>query len=252
MNKGGERQSAAGLAGNKEPALAPARLSPQRAPPNRKRVRLPPEERERMILEGALRFFAERGFAADTRDLARTLGVSQSLIYRYFGNKENLLERVYEQTFIARWKDSWEPLLRDRGVPLGERLRHFYLDYFNVVDDPIWIRIAMRSSLAGHTLTRRYVEGHIELLLTVIADEARHATTRWNPKFTGHELELAWHLHSTLIYYLIRKYIHRLSVSNDIPGLIEIMVENFLTGISAGVGLEANVEKGNRRRTGFQ
>jgi AcrR family transcriptional regulator len=251
MDKGGKRQSAAGPAG-KEPALAPARLSPQRAPPNRKRVRLPPEERERMILEGALRFFAERGFAADTRDLARTLGVSQSLIYRYFGNKENLLERVYEQTFIARWKDSWEPLLRERSVPLGERLRRFYLDYFNVVDDPIWIRIAMRSSLAGHSLTRRYVESHIELLLKVIADEARHATTRWNPKFTGHELELAWHLHSTLIYYLVRKYIHRLSVSKDVPELIEIMVENFLTGINAGAGLEADVEKADQRSAGFQ
>jgi AcrR family transcriptional regulator len=236
----------------KEPALAPARPSPRRAQPNRKRVRLAPEDRERMILEGALRFFAERGFAADTRDLARTLGVSQSLIYRYFGNKENLLERVYEQTFVARWKDSWEPLLRDRAVPFGERLRRFYLDYFNVVDDPIWIRLAMRSSLAGHSLTRRYVEGHIQHLLTVIAEEARRAAARWNPKFSGHELELAWHLHSSLIYYLIRKYIHRLSVSKDVPGLIDIMVENFLTGINAGTGLEADVERADQRSAGFQ
>jgi AcrR family transcriptional regulator len=199
-------------------------------------VRLAPEERERMILDGALRFFAEHGFAADTRELARTLGVSQSLIYRYFGNKENLLERVYEQTFIARWKDGWEPLLRDRSLPIEERLRRFYVDYFRVVDDPIWIRIAMRSSLAGHSLTRRYVEGLIHSLLTVIVDEARASATTWTPRSKALDLELAWHLHSTLIYYLIRKYIHRLPVSNDIDGLIEVMVQNFVSGIGGTGG----------------
>ena len=41
----------------------------------RKRIRMSPEERERMILKGAMQFFAERGFAADTRELARGLGV---------------------------------------------------------------------------------------------------------------------------------------------------------------------------------
>src|SRR5690606_35631119 len=133
-----------------------------------------PEERERMILKGAMQFFAERGFAADTRELARGLGVSQSLIYKYFNNKRELLERVYEETFVTRWKEEWEPLLRDRSLPFEQRLRQFYLDYVSVVDDKIWIRIALRSSLAGHRLTRRYITTYIDRLLRAIARELRH------------------------------------------------------------------------------
>ncbi len=204
----------------------------EKAPNRRQRTRLAPEERERMILDAAMAFFAERGFGADTRQLASQLGVSQSLIYRYFGSKDNLLERVYEETFVSRWKADWEPLLKDRSISLEERLRRFYIDYFRVVDDPIWIRIAMRSSLAGHRLTKRYVESLINRLLEIITEEARLiAGPDMADHLEGQGLELAWHLHSTLIYYLIRKHIHRVPVSDDIEGLVETMVQNFLNGL---------------------
>lgn len=198
----------------------------------RTRVRLSPDQRERMILEGAMQFFAERGFAADTRDLARGLGVSQSLIYRYFSSKQDLLERVYEQTFVSRWKKEWEPLLKNRTLPLEERLRRFYLDYFSVVDDKIWIRIALRSSLAGHRLTRRYIKTYIDQLLEIIAQEIRIARgiKNTNP-LSPLELELVWHLHSTLIYFLIRKYIHGVTVGNDIPAIVDTVIDNFMYGI---------------------
>jgi hypothetical protein len=66
----------------------------------RTRVRMDPDNRERMILEGAVRFFAKRGFAAHTRELAEELGVSQSLVFHYFGSKEALIERVYQRNFL--------------------------------------------------------------------------------------------------------------------------------------------------------
>lgn len=196
------------------------------------RVRMSPEDRERMILRGAMRFFAERGFAADTRDLARGLGVSQSLIYKYFNNKRELLERVYEETFVTRWKDDWEPLLRDRTLPLEERLRRFYQDYVSVVDDEIWIRIALRSSLAGHRLTRRYITSYIDRLLQAIARELRHEQgLRTAGPLSALELELVWHLHSTLIYYLIRKEVHGASVCRNSAAVVDTIVTNFLYGI---------------------
>jgi AcrR family transcriptional regulator len=197
-----------------------------------KRIRMSPEERERMILKGAMQFFAERGFAADTRELARGLGVSQSLIYKYFSNKQELLNRVYEETFVSRWKESWEPLLRDRSIPLEERLRRFYLDYASVVNDKIWIRIALRSSLAGHRLTRRYIMTYIDRLLQVIARELRHEQgLRTSGPLSALELELVWHLHSTLIYYLIRREVHGVPVCADIPAVVNTIVTNFLYGI---------------------
>jgi len=198
----------------------------------RKRIRMSPEERERMILKGAMQFFAERGFAADTRELARGLGVSQSLIYKYFSNKRELLDRVYEETFVSRWKEDWEPFLRDRSIPFEERLRKFYLDYASVVNDKIWIRIALRSSLAGHRLTRRYIVNYIDRLLHVIARELRHEQgLRTSGPLSALELELAWHLHSTLIYYLIRREVHGVTVCNDIAAVVNTIVTNFLYGI---------------------
>lgn len=196
------------------------------------RVRMSPEDRERMILREAMRFFAERGFAADTRELARGLGVSQSLIYKYFNNKRELLERVYEETFVTRWKQDWEPLLRNRSIPFEERLRRFYLDYVSVVDDKIWIRIALRSSLAGHRLTRRYITTYIDRLLRAIARELRHEQgLRTAGQLSALELELIWHLHSTLIYYLIRKEVHGASVCKDVAAVVDTIVSNFLYGI---------------------
>ena len=52
-------------------------------------VRLSGAEREKHIAQEAVRFFAEVGFGGDTRELAKRLGVTQSLLYKYFPSKEN-------------------------------------------------------------------------------------------------------------------------------------------------------------------
>ncbi|WP_455722275.1 TetR family transcriptional regulator [Xanthobacter autotrophicus] len=74
------------------------------SPPRR---RLSPAERERDIVAGAVAFFAEHGFDGATRDLARRLGITQPLLYRYFPGKDALLDRVYQEVlgdaaFVAR------------------------------------------------------------------------------------------------------------------------------------------------------
>ena len=56
--------------------------------------RLSPGEREALIVAGAVRYFAEAGFAGDTRSLAQHLGVGQPLLFKYFPTKEALIERV--------------------------------------------------------------------------------------------------------------------------------------------------------------
>ncbi len=53
-------------------------------------------ERERFIVDEAIRFFAEQGFGGQTRELAKRMGITHSAIYRHFPSKEALIERVYE------------------------------------------------------------------------------------------------------------------------------------------------------------
>jgi len=76
-----------------------------------------------MIVEKAIEYFAKNGFDGSTRDLAREIGVAQSLVYRYFPKKELLLDQVYEEVYLARWNPLWESDLRNRDVPFEARLK---------------------------------------------------------------------------------------------------------------------------------
>ena len=77
----------------------------------RRNVRAP--EREKLILESAIRFFAEHGFEGQTRELAKRIGITHSAIYRHFPSKEVLIERVYELVYLGAWQQHWSHLIHD-------------------------------------------------------------------------------------------------------------------------------------------
>jgi len=63
--------------------------------PTRRRDRAATEQR---LLEAAVRAFSKNGFdRTTTRVIARTAGVNESLIIRYFGTKEGLLASIIRQ-----------------------------------------------------------------------------------------------------------------------------------------------------------
>jgi AcrR family transcriptional regulator len=50
------------------------------------------------IIQGAVRLFAEQGYAgATTRAIAEAAGVNEVTLFRHFGNKKNLMQAVIEQ-----------------------------------------------------------------------------------------------------------------------------------------------------------
>lgn len=200
-----------------------------------RRTRMAPEERERMILEKASAFFARHGFAAQIREIAKESGISPGLIYRYFKSKGELIEKVYDHVFMNRWNPEWERGLRDRSQPLRTRLEAFYTSYLEAVDDPDWIRLSMYSGLDGTNLVRRYIETQVEDLLQIIAAECRVFRTggmKASKPFDDYEMEMVWHLHSTFIYYLVRKHIFQTRASPDRALLVEIAVGDFLSGLT--------------------
>jgi AcrR family transcriptional regulator len=216
----------------------------ERAPPGRRRVRMAPDERERMILDAAIHFFAKHGFSAQLRELAREMKVSQGLIYRYFSSKQALLDRVYEHNFLRRWDPSWEKLLADRKLPLRRRLTEFYTHYLAAIDDPEWIRLVMYSGLDDNDLTRRYIRTHVEGLLRLIARECRALEgKRAAGEPTQAEMELVWHLHSTVIYYLVRKHIFRTATVKDGNALVAMMIDDFLSGLAGEKSAPAAIRR---------
>lgn len=56
------------------------------------------EDRQKQIIDAALRVFAEKGFArATNRDIAREAGITTGLIYYYFKSKEDLLKVALDE-----------------------------------------------------------------------------------------------------------------------------------------------------------
>lgn len=199
----------------------------------KKRKRMSPAEREALIVDGAISFFAEHGFEGKTRDLARQLGITQPLLYRYFPSKESLIERVYQEVYVQRWKPEWEQLIIDRGKPLADRLIGFYTEYSRAIYDFVWVRIFLYSGLRGVDINDRYLAIIKDTILKPVCAELRYENGLPPPadiEIGGEELELGWSLHGMFFYRAVRHYAYGLPIAEDTDKAIENDVRMFLAG----------------------
>src|SRR6186713_728965 len=123
-----------------------------------KQRRLSTDDRRREFVAKATEFFSEEGFGGGTRALARKLGVTQPLLYRYFPSKDDLIREVYRSVFLDRWNADWDALLGDRTLPIRTRLEQFYRSYTDTIFKREWMRIYLYAGLKGLGLNRWYVE----------------------------------------------------------------------------------------------
>ena len=199
---------------------------------NPSRRRLPPAEREREIVRGAISFFAEVGFEGGTRELAQRLGVTQPLLYRYFPSKEALLDRVYQEVYLSRWNPQWEARLADRSVPLAQRLTAFYTEYATVILTYEWVRLFMFAGLKGLDFNERYLAFLRRSVFERIVVEIRHAQgLSEDAPVRDEELELVWGLHATVFYLGVRNWIYGMPVPPAADRDIELRVAAFLHGV---------------------
>lgn len=199
--------------------------------------RLTSEARTELILSKAVRFFASRGFEGTTRDLARYTGVSLALLFKYFGSKAKLIERIYDRLYSERWNGEWEQKLADRSVPLRTRLSEFYNWFLEITDTYDVVRCGLYSGLAGTDLAKRHFERHVIRILEVMAIELRalqEPSDSGERRPTQLELETAWHLHSTFVYYSIRKQVYARPRFQNKAEFIEHVLGLFFDGIQAG------------------
>ena len=174
-----------------------------------KQRRLSPDDRRREFVAKATEFFSEEGFGGGTRALARRLGVTQPLLYRYFPSKDDLIKEVYRTVYLDPLETGWEKLLTDRSRPLRDRLLEFYRAYTDAIFTRKWLRIYLYSGLKGLDINRWYVGMVKDKILTRIIRECRHEVgLAVQGKPTAAELELAWVFHGGIFYYGVRKYIY--------------------------------------------
>jgi AcrR family transcriptional regulator len=205
-------------------------LTPPKSAPKK---RLSGPQREEHITQEAIKFFAEVGFGGDTRELAKRLGVTQSLLYKYFPNKEALINRVFEVVYMGRWSPFWESVIQDRTLPLSERLTRLYTEYAKAALTRDWVRIFMFSGLRGEDINRKYLAILRKRILEPIAIELRHEmglpTIEELPLLSS-EVELVWSINSRVFYFGQRQWIFDVPLEDDLNEMISITIEHFIAG----------------------
>lgn len=190
-------------------------------------------DRERAIVDEAIRFFAEHGFEGQTRELAKRMGITHSAIYRHFPSKEALIERVYQEVYLSRWSPDWGPMIRDRTLPLEARLTHFYLDYVERVFEYNWVRIFVFSGMKSFGITGRYLDIVRREIIEPAAAELRHDLKLPDAKshpLSERETELFWGLHGRIFYLAIRKFIYETPIPPDLDAIVRDAVQTFMDG----------------------
>lgn len=211
----------------------PAKISTSPPAPRR---RLSPADRERQIVEKAITIFTKHGFSTSTRDLARELGVTQPLLYRYFTTKDDLIERVYDEVFQRPWNEDWEVWLSDRSETLAVRLRRYFNDYAKFVTRKTYVRLFMFAGLTQTDLVHRYIETLRSSHFDTIARELRHEFDIAAPRTKqeeNDEIELIWATHSSIFYMGVRRWIYEYAPPEDIAHSIKLLVDAFLLGVPA-------------------
>jgi AcrR family transcriptional regulator len=235
------------LAENSKRQKVPAAVGRKRA------QRLSPKERERLIIEGALPYFAKVGFGGDMRGLAAHLGIGHPLLFKYFPTKESLIERVYQEVFVGRWNPYWETIISNRAVSLENRLSEVYRSYCRTVFHYEWIRLFMFAGLKHSGVNTRWLHFITEHLVKPICAEVR--ATFGLPDFsevavTEMEVELVLGISSRIVGFALRKFIYGTPVPKDLDPIINAEIEIFVSGSKAVVPkiVEMAAAKRNRRR----
>jgi AcrR family transcriptional regulator len=213
------------------------------------RKRLKKEDRELEIAQAAVAFFAEVGFDGDTRELAKRLGVTQSLIFRYFPNKAALIDRVFQEVYVGRWNPYWETVLIDRAIPLEDRLIRFYQDYSKTSLTYDWVRLFLFSGLKGQAINERYLSflrsRVFEAVAIELRDQLRLVSSQETPIKIG-EIELVASLDAQIFYLGQRQWVFNSSLESPLDTLIVYAVTSYIEGakkiVPQLVGLDATTD----------
>ncbi|WP_368669960.1 TetR/AcrR family transcriptional regulator [Beijerinckia sp. L45] len=201
-----------------------------------KRSYLSAAVREKAIVEAATAFFAEHGFEGQTRELAKTMGITHSAIFRYFPTKEALIDRVYEHVYLSRWNPTWNDLIVDRSMSLEARLTRFYIEYAERIFHYDWVRIFVFAGMRSVGITDRYLKVLRDNLIMPVCRELRSTGSR-EPEGSDApsvaDEEAVWGLHGQVFYMAIREFIYNQTIPEDRNSVISNHVRIFMAGIRA-------------------
>lgn len=194
------------------------------------------QRRKAEIVARARTYFARVGLEGTTRGLAKELGCSQAMFYRYFPNSEDLISNVFSSTFDEAKYRVLPELSHDADVPLREQLANLLYIYCTKVMTEEWIRLFFFASLSGYAepyATNKQAISKAVLLPICLAVRAElgydeDSTTRIS--VSDVEFELAWRPFGGVIYNMIRVHIFKVPLKLPLKDIISEVVEQHMDG----------------------
>lgn len=203
-----------------------------------RRSRLRRDDRERMILEEAIRFFCEHGLEGQTRALAERLKITQPLIYRYFPDKDALLQRVFEELMARRWNAGWAHLIGDRSRSFDSRVTQFVVEYGKALCQDGWMRLIVSAGMKDCDFDQRFLDRVREDVVLPLCAEARAEFGQPSAvvhAYTPGELEAAWGVHARMFFLALREWLHRAEAAEGIEALAPGVVAGFRAAVQAAL-----------------
>jgi AcrR family transcriptional regulator len=123
------------------------------SPPIRKTMRISSEERQASLIASAASLFAAKGFnGTTTKEIAKSAGVSEALVFKYFPTKRALYAAILaEKVIVSELLEAVEEAAKKRDDHRVFTLIASYRIRPGV--DPTLLRLLLFSALEGHELS---------------------------------------------------------------------------------------------------
>ncbi len=195
--------------------------------------RMSAQGRREQILEGAWNLFAQKGFrGTTTREIAKRLGISEALMFKYFPTKAALYRAIIQK----RMNGSEEMLFPKEAMDSLDDRQVFksilsYLIRKNTAD-PTFMRLLLYSALEGHDLSKIFFENdamdHTKLLAQYIRRRIKENGFRKVDPFLTARAFIGMAIH-----YVMSQEIYGLKKLFHFPHhkVVETLVDLFLNGL---------------------
>jgi len=202
--------------------------------------------RREQILNGAMRLFAQKGFrGTKTREIARRLGISEALMFKYFPSKEALYRAIIQK----RTDGSEEMLFPKEAIQAKDDRQVFrsiasYLIRKNT-QDPTFLRLLLYSALERHDLSNIFFENHaaerIRLLSEYIRQRIKEKAFKKVPPLLAARAFIGM-----VIHYVQTQEIYGMKNSSHFSQkkVVDTLVDAFLNGLK---GSQSQNEPGERK-----
>jgi AcrR family transcriptional regulator len=199
--------------------------------------RMSSEMRRLQILNAAIDLLSESGDGLHTRTLAKRVGVSHALLFKYFSSKAEILDEVFQTVYVNRFPNDLRQRVEALSDDIPQKWNAIYAEYAPRIFDQTWVRIFVSTALNREPISNRYFDLVVVPLVTRLAEDTERfclgRIQREGSVQRSVSLELAWTTHSALFYSGLRRWVYELPVPEDIVLTMQLKIRSHFAGAKA-------------------